>query len=62
MSELQTRNRFKNRKQDDVNPAAPSRIQKARQNKEGDYKSAYGGKPPKRHKPTDGGKPGTNLS
>jgi hypothetical protein len=46
------------RSQETVKVAAPGRVQQARGNKEGDYKSAYGGKPPKRHKPTDGGKPG----
>jgi hypothetical protein len=44
-----------------VKVAAPGRVQQARGNKEGDFKSAYGGKPPKRHKPTDGGKPGTGT-
>ncbi len=46
------------RAQEAVKVSAPGRVQQARGNKEGDYKSAYGGKPPKRHKSTDGGKPG----
>ncbi len=47
-----------NRAQESVKVAAPGRVQQAREKKEGDFKSAYGGKPPKRHKPTDGGKSG----
>ena len=61
MSEVQTRNRFKNRKQDDVNPVAPSRIQKARKagpigaqiDAEGNNNAK-----PKKHPPTNGGNPG----
>ncbi len=61
MSEVQTRNRFKNRKQDDVNPVAPSRIQKARKagpigaqiDAEGNNNAV-----PKKHRKTDGGKSG----
>jgi len=48
----------KDRAQETVTVSAPGRVQKARENKEGDFKSAYGGKPPKRHQPTDGGKGG----
>lgn len=48
----------KDRAQEAVQVAAPGRVQQARGTKEGDYKSAYGGKPPNRHKPTDGGKGG----
>ena len=47
-----------NRAQETVTVSAPGRVQQARGNKEGDFKSAYGGKPPKRHQPTDGGKGG----
>ena len=61
MSEVQTRNRFKNRKQQDVNPATPGRVQKARKagpigaqiDAEGNNNAA-----PKKHPRTDGGKPG----
>jgi len=38
-----------NRAQESVKVAAPGRVQQAREKKEGDFKSAYGGKPPKRH-------------
>ena len=64
MSELQTRNRFKNRKQDDVNPASPAKIQKARKARDhGKNKNADGSlhsTPNPGHKPghkstTDGG-------
>jgi len=55
MSETATRKRFPNSKQkEEVKVASPGRVQQARLNKEGDYKSAYGGKPPRKHKPTDG--------
>jgi hypothetical protein len=52
--ETAARRRFPNRKREDVKVASPGRVPQARLNKEGDNKSAYGGKPPKRHKPTDG--------
>jgi hypothetical protein len=64
MSEVQTRNRFKNRKQDDVNPASAARVQKARKagpigaqiDAEGNNNAA-----PKKHPPTNGGKSGTGI-
>jgi|HubBroStandDraft_2_1064218.scaffolds.fasta_scaffold2077432_1 hypothetical protein len=45
----------KDRAQETVKVSDPGRVQQARGSKEGDYKSAYGGKLPKRHKSTDGG-------
>ena len=61
MSEVHTRNRYKNRKQQDVNPASPARIQKARKagptgsqiDTEGNSNAT-----PKKHPKTGGGKPG----
>jgi len=61
MSEVQTRNRFKNRKQDDVNPRGPSRVQQARKaGPIGDQIDAEGNNnaKPKKHPKTDGGQPG----
>jgi hypothetical protein len=64
MSEVQTRNRFKNRKQDDVNPLGPSRVQQPRKARDhGTVKNADGSlhsTPNPGHKPgrkpnTDGG-------
>ena len=61
MSEVQTRNRFKNRKQQDVNPVSAARVQKARKagpigsqiDSEGNNNAV-----PKKHPKTDGGQPG----
>ena len=60
MSELQTRNRFKNRKQDDVNPEAPSRVQKARKARDhGTVRNADGSL---HSTPNPGHKPGRNST
>ena len=58
MSEVRTRNRFKNRKQQDVNPVAASRVQKARRaGPIGSQIDSQGNNnaEPKKHPPTNGG-------
>jgi hypothetical protein len=47
-----------NRAQEAVKIAPAGRVQQAREKKDGDFLSAYGGKPPRKHKPIDGGKGG----
>jgi hypothetical protein len=56
MSEVQTRNRFKNRKQQAVNLAAPGRIQRARNAGPTQIDSqGRNNAEPKKHPPTNGG-------